>query len=208
MVCLILGCKTTVLKPHFYRAVQKPPFVSLWNINWTFSWEQHVYLQSERQESHLLPKEYSRRKKDCSQLALSYCRSRQADGKSRAHRSERKRKAQLCTRTDLLQRAAQSTPGVFCSFRQLELWISTKVASRAPLGKRKKVWSSAWGKSFGGRNLGWADIAPPGATQPSFEHSVLQYTMALWVETRAVAKNTVHRRCSRLPFFNEIVTAS
>lgn len=153
-------------------------------------------------------KRIQRKKNDCSQLALSYCRSRQADGKSRAHRSERKRKAQLCTRTDLLQRAAQSTPGVFCSVRQLELWISTKVASRTPLGKRKKVWSSAWGKSFGGRNLGWADIAQPGATQPSYERSVLQYTMALRVETRAVARNTVHRRCSRLPSFNEIVTAS
>lgn len=102
--------------------------------------------------------------------------------------------------------STKHTRGVFCSVGQLELWISTKVASRAPLGKRKKSLVQCLGKCFRGRNLGWADIAQLGATQPSYELSVMQYTMALCVKTTET-RDIMHRHCFCLASFNDIVAA-
>lgn len=162
-----------------------------------------IYNQNDRRATFY--QKNTAEEKDCSQLALSYCRSRQADGESRSHTN--KKKAQLCTRTDLLQHAAQSTPGG--SFAVSGSWssgLAQRLPPALPWGKEKKSLVQCLGKCFRGRNLGWADIAQLGATQPSYELSVMQYTMALCVKTTET-RDIMHRHCFCLASFNDIVAA-
>lgn len=88
------------------------------------------------------------RKKRGSQLALSYCRSRQADGKSRTHRSEKNK------------RPSYVQGQTFCNVQHKAHWWSFAVSGSwssglaqrlppaLPWGK-ENIWSSAWEKALG-----------------------------------------------------------
>lgn len=83
-----------------------------------------------------------------SQLALSYCRSRQADGKSRTHRSEKNK------------RPSYVQGQTFCNVQHKAHWWSFAVsgswssglAQRLPPALswgKENIWSSAWEKALG-----------------------------------------------------------